>query len=345
MRINACISKSVCASVALLISLAAFSVSRAASFNSQTQDPSQPKLSADESKAVSAINAAPDAAAKLAAAEEFVKKYPKSEARLQVAEYVAGQIAQLKDTAQKLALTDSFQKVFTGDKEIDAIKRVILEAYIAADRMDDAFSLAATMLTKNPEDLRVLEQMTFTGTEEVKRQHPKYLAQTEQYAAKAIALIEANRKPAFMDEASWSTDKAALPLLYQQTAILSLLSGKPAEAKAKLEKAIALNAAEPFNYVLLGSIFNDDYQQMAQTYRQMPESSQKQELWKKITAVLDDVIDKYAHAVGLSEGRPEYQKLHDQVLQDLTSYYKFRHSDSTAGLQQLIDKYKIPAKP
>jgi hypothetical protein len=44
----------------------------------------------------------------------------------------------------------------------------------------------------------------------------------------------------------------------------------------------------------------------------------------------------------LSKGKPLYQQLHDQILQDLQSYYAYRHGGSTDGMQQLIDKYKQP---
>ena len=64
-----------------------------------------------------------------------------------------------------------------------------------------------------------------------------------------------------------------------------------------------------------------------------------------MTALIDKVIDQYAHAVALSEGKPEYQRLHEQALSDLTVYYKFRHNQTTDGLQQLNDKYKPAAKP
>jgi hypothetical protein len=57
---------------------------------------------------------------------------------------------------------------------------------------------------------------------------------------------------------------------------------------------------------------------------------------------LDEVIELYAHAIGLSEGNAVYQQLHDQLLQDLEAYYKYRHNGSTDGLQQLIGKYKKP---
>jgi len=37
--------------------------------------------------------------------------------------------------------------------------------------------------------------------------------------------------------------------------------------------------------------------------------------------------------------------MYEQVMESVTPYYKYRHNRSTAGLQELIDKYKTPAKP
>ncbi|PYS37391.1 MAG: hypothetical protein DMF71_18650 [Acidobacteria bacterium] len=92
-------------------------------------------------------------------------------------------------------------------------------------------------------------------------------------------------------------------------------------------------------------MIDDDYQRVAQTYKNLPEGSEKKDALNKATGLLDKAIDDYAHAVALSEGRPEYQRLHDQLLSDLSVHYKIRHSNSTDGLQQLIDKYKPAAKP
>jgi hypothetical protein len=55
---------------------------------------------------------------------------------------------------------------------------------------------------------------------------------------------------------------------------------------------------------------------------------------------MDEVIEMWAQAVGLAEGEALYQQLHDQLIQDLQAYYKYRHGGSTDGLQQLIGKYK-----
>jgi hypothetical protein len=35
----------------------------------------------------------------------------------------------------------------------------------------------------------------------------------------------------------------------------------------------------------------------------------------------------------------------NQAIQNLTPYYKFRHNNSTDGMQALIDKYKLAPKP
>ena len=55
----------------------------------------QPEIavSPEEMKALNAINAMTDPAAKLKAIDDFLKKYPKTPARMKIAEAVAGEIA------------------------------------------------------------------------------------------------------------------------------------------------------------------------------------------------------------------------------------------------------------
>ena len=108
-----------------------------------------------------------------------------------------------------------------------------------------------------------MSHLAFVGAEEAKRQNAKYVPVSLQYGLKSIELIEANKKPANMDDASWERQKAMLPLLYLNMGILSLVTSNPAEAKARFEKASALNPAEPTSYALLGNIVDEEYQQLA----------------------------------------------------------------------------------
>jgi len=311
---------------------------------SQEQDKEGPQLSEGERKAASAINEAPDAAAKLTAAAAFVKKYPKSSGRQQIAEYVAAQIGQIKAPAEKLRPLVPFQKVFTAETELVAIKEIMVDSYAVSYRVDEAFNLGTALLAKNPDNLHVLAQLTMTGANAAKQQNPKYISQSMQYGTKAIGMIEANSKPTSMSDASWNYHKGMLPELYQQTAVLALFSGNKAEGKARIDKAVVLNPNDPFNYIVIGSLVNEEYQQVAKSYQALPAGAQKDEALKKANGLIDQMIDLYAHAVGLATGRPEYQQLQTQVLQDLTASYKYRHK-SLEGLQELIDKYKTPAKP
>jgi hypothetical protein len=329
----------------LLCSLALIFLFGAVTTSAQETPAAQPKVSEGEAKALNAINAAPDVAAKLTGAEEFVKKYPKSAALPQLSQQIAFEIAKVSDANQKLALVERFQKAFTDEKATTTIQFVKMDAYIAAKRPDDAFALANTILTKDPEELHTLVQMTMAGTEEARQGRPKYAPQSLQYGLKAIQLIEADKKPANTDEQTWAADKAALPQLYQQTAILAMLSGNTAEAKTRLAKAVQLAPSEPSNHAFAGYIVNNEYVQLATTYKTMPEGKQKEETLKKLEAMMDNIIDEFAQAVGLATGRAEYQPLVQQITPDLTSYYKFRHNQSVEGLQQLIDKYKPQPKP
>jgi hypothetical protein len=306
------------------------------------QDKAKPKASDAEAKAAKAIEAGADANAKLAAAEEFVKKYPKSPLRHEVAEYVADQILGATDANQKLTLAQKFPSVFAEPAEADLAKPALLFAYVELKRLDEAFTTGGTYLATKGDDVQVLTLLAIAGTEAAKAQNPKYVKESGQYGAKAIELLEGDKKPEKVDAGLWAGQKSKLPQIYQEMAIISLMQGNRSEAQVQVEKSQKLSPADPFNYVLLGSITTDDYKKAAQDYQNMPDGKSRDTMLQQANALVDKVIDQYAHAVALSEGKPQYQGLHDQVLEDLTAYYKYRHNKSTDGLQKLIDSFKLP---
>jgi hypothetical protein len=318
-----------------------------ASSSGRTQEKEDsPKVSEAEAKAINAFNAAADPGAKLTSAEEFVKKFPKSSLVPQVTRKVAVEIAKVSDPNQKLALADRFEKAFPADPSLVIVQSAKLDSLIALKRIDETFSLAGTLVAKNPEDLHTLMVTSFAGTDEAKRGNGKYLDVSQQYGLKAIEIIEAGKIPAGMDEATWTNHKAALAQLYQQTGILAMVNKKPDDAKARIAKAIALKPDEPSSHAILAYFINSEYVQLATDYKSMPEGKAKEEQLTKLQGMIDSIIDSYAHAVALATGKPEHQGLLQQVMPDLTSYYKYRHNGSTEGMQQLIDKYKPqPAKP
>lgn len=307
----------------------------------QDQPKPQSKAPEAEMKAAAAINDATDAAAKLTQAEAFVKKYPKSTLRLEVAQVMTNEIGKVTDAGQRLALAERFLQAFSGEGESDRIKMLVVDEYVRAKRLDDAFTLGATVLAKQPESLGVLTTLAMAGTEEVRKQNPKYAPQALQYGLKAIELIEANKKPANMDDAYWAQQQSLLSRMYLDMGAIALVGGKPAEAKPRLEKAIQLNPKEPAAYVFLGGLIDDEYRAVAEAHQKMPDGPEKQATLKKATDLMDKVIDLYARALGAASDKPEFKAMYDQVLESITPYYRYRYK-STTGLQALIDKHKTP---
>jgi len=297
-----------------------------------------------EAQAFSAIELATNPSTKLAAAEEFINRFPNSNSRIKAAELVAAEILKVQNGTVAIALVQRAHTIFTTDKEREILKPVALEAYATGNRSKDAFKLAAEILAKNPDDLYVLIQMTSAGAEEVRKRNREHVEVALQYGLKAIALIEARPKvPRVAGDLSNSSSldyASELGSLYQQTAILYLGKGNTDEAKARLSKATTLRPDDPSNYALLGRVMHADYVTQMEAYEGLPEGKQKQETLKKLDALLDPIIDAYARAAGLALGRQEYVQLMQQVIPDLTTYYKYRNNQSTKGLQQLIHKYK-----
>lgn len=307
------------------------------------QDKAQKKTIPDaEAKAIKALEAGVDVNAKFLAAEEFVKKYPSSKVRPQLAQYLANQVFALTDSTQKLAIGQKYIALFTAPTEKKLVEPALVDAYIQLKRFDEGFDTGAGYLSNDSDDVQVRALLAIAGAELARGQNVKYLKVSKEYGAKAIELIEADKKPAAMEDDFWLREKALLPTLYQQMGIISLVGQELADATTKLEKAVQLNPTDPFNYALLGSITNNDYQALAMKLRGMPDSPSKQEMLLKANQTLDKVIEQYARAAALTEGKPQFQPLRDQVMEDLTTYYKYRHNNSVDGLQKYIDGYKVP---
>ena len=316
------------------------------SARAQQKQTDQPSLSPDEQKLVSSIIAAKDPAAKLKAAAELIKKHPTTSVRQRVAQNMASEVANVTDNAQKLALAQELETVFNDPAEIDIVAPTIVRAYADANQIDQAFAKGAEFLSHAPDAVSLLVQLAGLGTDQAKKQNRKFITQSIQHTTHAIDLIEGDKRPGHIDEAQWAEYKTqTLPGLYQTRGLLNFAKGDTAEAKANYLKASQLNPTDAYNFIMLAAMLNDEYQNEGKQYQSMTAGTARDEQLKKVQALLDSVIDAYAHALALSEGNATLQQIRQQYAQDLESYYKYRHKGSTEGMQQLIDKYKAPAKP
>lgn len=333
--------------LALIISLSslpAFGTPDMAQEQDKAKAPEAPKVSDGEAKAAKKINEAGDPTAKMKAGAEFIKKYPKSPLRPQVMGHIATQIDTVSDPAQKITLSESFLTQFTDPSDGEIITPTLINAYLTAERFDDAFRLGATWLAKKPDDLPLLSLLAQHAIIQARSGNTKFAEAGQQYAVKAITLIESETKPATIDDAQWTNfKKVQLPHLYQALGFAALVNKDPQAALSKFEAAALLNQNDPVNYWIIGNLKNDEYRVLAQKYQNLSVPSAREQMLPIVNAKMDEVIDLYARVVALSAGKAPLQTIHDTAKKDLETYYKFRHKDSTDGLQQLIDKYKATA--
>ena len=310
------------------------------------EKPKEVKVSNDERKAEKKVKDAQGAAAKFAAASEFVKKYPQSSLRPAIAFEVAKAIAEVPDLSQRVVHAEQFMNTFTNANETSVVYPVLVGAYVFSGRSEDAFNAASTFLETTPNEAYVLYLLTLAGANEAQRGNTKFLQQSLQYGQRAIQLFEANTRPESVGEAEWSANRNTwLSQLHQSLALLALSSNKPADAQASLMKAAALTPNDPMVYYVLAGTKNDEYQKLVQQVKIAPAGAAQDAARKTAEAKLDEVIELYARVIALTEGQERFKPMRDQTLQDMTTYYRFRHNNSTAGMQELINKYKTPATP
>jgi hypothetical protein len=300
----------------------------------------QPKVSPEEEKAAQAIDAAPDAAGKAKAAEDFVKKFPKSSRRPMIAQKISDQIHEITDGPQKIMLAQQFKTIFTNPEEEEMIMPVLLVGYADAKQHDEAFSTGATYLSRHPDSVGVLVELVFIATDQAKQKNGKFVAQGEQYGTHATELIEGNKKPAWMNDATWKEYSDLLPRVYQSLAILSMVKGDRATTQARLAKTIQLDPKDALNYLFLANSISTDYEEAAKKYQSMANGPEKEAQLKKVLELLDRMIDMDAHFIALSEGNAQLANYRQQEMKYLETNYKFRHDGKTDGMQELINKYK-----
>ncbi|MBS1794163.1 MAG: hypothetical protein JSS81_09930 [Acidobacteria bacterium] len=301
-----------------------------------------PKVSKKEGELANKMQEGTDVGAKLKLAEKFIKDFPNSPLREQVARYIAGSISTVADLNQKLAFYDAYAKIFTKAGESDYAAPFQVEAYSKTKRYDEAFRLGGDYLSRFSGDLWLRLHLAIEGSNLARGGNRQYLDQTRAIIGKAIEIIESGTKPAEISDNDWKLAPTVwLAQFYQSLGFVIYSSGKRAEAAATFEKAASLDPKEVNNWAMIADITNQNYQDLAQKYM-VASGSEQAELRKKAEAELDKVIELYAHVVGLTDGVPEKANLNTQMRGDLESYYKYRHRNSTDGMQALIDKYKTP---
>nr|MBA3240742.1 hypothetical protein [Acidobacteriota bacterium] len=242
--------------------------------------------------------------------KEFLSKYGTTED--QYVTYVRGWVAKYE-----VALRD-FEFNTAVDKDVPK-----------------AFQLARGILANDPDNLAIHLKLVQVGLANATKNESLSL-DILNYAKRALQLVDQGKT---VDQ--WTPfknrDEALGWLNYAVGA--NTVKTAPEEAASYLIKAAQANGPskmEPTTYQLLGTAYlNGEFKRLAAQYKPFEgqvETPEGVALYEKVSQALDRSIDAYARAIALHKD-PAQQK----VVRDLmTPYYKSRHGDSDAGLQEYI---------
>jgi hypothetical protein len=235
-----------------------------------------------------------------------------------------------------------------SDKQITAFVQKWVGKYEAAaaefnctkavnDTPAQAFQVCAPLRDKDPQNLKYHLMLVAAGIKSYSNKDNSLNARAAAEARTALQLIESGK----------TTDVWA-PFANQQDAPAGLryyiaawtFEANPDEAATQLRTIAQSNSAfakEPATYQLLAaSYYKGEYNKLAAEYKEKCEGKDAtpecDTLLNKINAVTDRIIDSYARAVALSNGKPQQADLR----KTLTTFYKQRHDNSEAGLNELI---------
>ncbi len=211
-----------------------------------------------------------------------------------------------------------------------------------------AYGLARQVLADDPDNVKVLIALGYGGVFASETRNETFNEAAAGYAQKAIRLIESGKSPDTW--APFKNREDVLASLYYASGFYSL-KPKPESAIEIFYKVATIESdrkKSASTYFYLAAAYqNGPYKRLSEDYSKrfgnQPESPESKAALENINKVLDKVIDAYARAVALAGNDPQQQAVKNQWLSRLTDFYKFRHENSDAGLNELIAG--ILAKP
>lgn len=256
-----------------------------------------------------------------------------AEAQYQLAVLLRDGLGVTRDDDAALAL---FKQAATAGQ---ASVPTAIDAYVKSRSFDRAFALADTWLDTHADDVQLLTLLGFTAANEARTDPDRFTAPARRYGERAIALIENGTRPESMAAQEWDEYQTKwLPQLYMRLGVMAQKAGRLDEALARFGKVTELSPQDPYGWYLLGQTHFAKYERITAESKGLSGQA-KSDAIAQAFGELDQVIDLYAHAIGLAAGRDDMKDLHDPLMKDLSGIYEFRNG-SRKGLDDVLAKYR-----
>jgi len=299
----------------------------------QTSRAQQPYVTDDETKVNTykkfVDNRVPNPVAAYQAARDYMARYGKEDD--QYTKYLKAWIAAYEADERAARLTAE-----KADREQQLLGSFTTKDYAKS------YGLAKQVLADNPENLRVLIALGYGGiAASTEARNETFNADAAKYAAKAIQLIGSGKTPD-----TWAPFKGKDDVLGSLHYALGFyaLKTNPEVAIQSFITATQVDAdrrnASSTYYYLAASYQTGPYKRLSEDYSKrfanQPESPESKAALDNINKVVDKMIDAYARAVALAGTSAQNQTAKTQWMAQLTNFWKFRHDNSDAGLNDYI---------
>jgi hypothetical protein len=210
----------------------------------------------------------------------------------------------------------------------------------------EAYKQGGDMLAKNPEDLKTLVALGTNGY--LVATNAQLTGQALDYARKALAMIEAGKAPDNWGQLG--NKETALAYLNFTVGTLTL-EKEPANALKNLIKAAQFETPlkkSPFTYAYIaGAYETGPYAKMSEEYKRLyggkDETPESKLALANINQIVERMVDGYARAVALAGSSADFAKQKPLWQESVTTWYKFLHNGSDAGMTEFIAG--VVAKP
>jgi tetratricopeptide (TPR) repeat protein len=282
---------------------------------------------------------------------QIYKRFVDNRTQNPVVAYQAARDYLQKYNKDKDQYTDYLQK-WVMFYERDERKRN-LPILINEKKFADAYSTGAKILADEPNYLRAQIDLGYAGYLAASAKNETYNTTALEYARKAIRDIESGEKP--NEWAPFKGKDDTLAYLNYAVGYLTLKTN-PDQAIDSLIKAVQYDSdikKTPSTYYFLAVAYESGpYKTLSSQYQTLyankPETPESKAALEKLNVIMDRIVDAYARAIASAGTDAKTQQSRTEWTGQMSTYYKFRHNGSDAGMTEFIAaamQKPLPPKP
>jgi len=245
---------------------------------------------------------------------------------------------------------EAFLAKFPNSVLAPRAKPILVLAYVQTNRFEKAFDMGREVLSADPNNFSILYVLALAAATASKGRDTRFDADGLTYAMRALELASTGNAPPGFAPQLWEQQKNKILGALHQAAGLFLYNKTDYEpAIEHLKKSAELDQSDPVTFYLIGEALKlGKYAKLRESYDKLTPEEKVAEAGKQLLQQVDEVVDQmiemYARTVAISEANASFQALNQEARKILESFYRYRHNDTTEGMEELIKKYKPSAQ-